>query len=205
MLPKVKKAVCAKNARSYWSLIILNFIHIPFHCYWFFREVLSLWQSSLTWEVLCLKVKVESGILLDVLNVDLHNLTSLPWTLVNFAFSFVAACLPAFCYDRHILSLSFLFEEKIADNFLLLFTDLTDYYTYDGSLTTPPLLECVKWVVFKEPLEVSAAQVFDTKFCSLLLSLFKIWFEIKQYFIVTVIEFTGLKSLKSGSTNRPGL
>ncbi|KAK2563709.1 Carbonic anhydrase 2 [Acropora cervicornis] len=37
--------------------------------------------------------------------------------------------------------------------------DLTDYYTYDGSLTTPPLLECVKWVVFKEPLEVSAAQM----------------------------------------------
>lgn len=36
---------------------------------------------------------------------------------------------------------------------------LTDYYTYDGSLTTPPLLECVKWVVFKEPLEVSAAQM----------------------------------------------
>nr|ACJ64663.1 hypothetical protein A030-E11 [Acropora millepora] len=37
--------------------------------------------------------------------------------------------------------------------------DLTDYYTYDGSLTTPPLLECVKWIVFKEPLEVSAAQM----------------------------------------------
>lgn len=190
--------------------VLLKFNYPKFYTYTFsllliFREVLSLWQSSLTWEVLCLKVKVESGILLDVLNVDLHTFTSLHWTLVNFAFSFVAACLPAFCYDRHIISLSFLFEEKIADYFLLLFTDLTDYYTYDGSLTTPPLLECVKWVVFKEPLEVSAAQVFDTKFCSLLFSLFQIWFEIKQYFIVTVIEFTGLKSLKSGSTNRPGL
>ncbi|XP_068711035.1 carbonic anhydrase 2-like [Montipora foliosa] len=37
--------------------------------------------------------------------------------------------------------------------------DLADYYTYDGSLTTPPLLECVKWIVIKEPLEVSAAQM----------------------------------------------
>ena len=39
------------------------------------------------------------------------------------------------------------------------FTALMDYYTYDGSLTTPPLVECVKWIVFKKPLEVSAAQV----------------------------------------------
>ncbi|KAJ7387921.1 Phospholipase A2 crotoxin acid subunit CA [Desmophyllum pertusum] len=36
---------------------------------------------------------------------------------------------------------------------------LTDYYTYDGSLTTPPLAECVKWIVFKEPIEVSTAQM----------------------------------------------
>ncbi|KAM7432493.1 Phospholipase A2 crotoxin acid subunit CA [Porites harrisoni] len=36
---------------------------------------------------------------------------------------------------------------------------LTDYYTYEGSLTTPPLAQCVKWVVFKNPLEVSAAQM----------------------------------------------
>lgn len=36
---------------------------------------------------------------------------------------------------------------------------LTDYYTYDGSLTTPPLAECVKWIVFKKPLEVSKAQM----------------------------------------------
>lgn len=36
---------------------------------------------------------------------------------------------------------------------------LADYFTYDGSLTTPPLAECVKWIVFKEPLEVSAAQM----------------------------------------------
>ena len=40
------------------------------------------------------------------------------------------------------------------------FSALTDYYTYEGSLTTPPLAQCVKWVVFKNPLEVSSAQVY---------------------------------------------
>ena len=29
------------------------------------------------------------------------------------------------------------------------------YYTYEGSLTTPPLSECVRWIVFDTPLKVS--------------------------------------------------
>lgn len=33
------------------------------------------------------------------------------------------------------------------------------YYTYQGSLTTPPCSECVIWIVFKEPIEVSHEQV----------------------------------------------
>ncbi|XP_061654065.1 carbonic anhydrase isoform X3 [Phyllopteryx taeniolatus] len=34
-----------------------------------------------------------------------------------------------------------------------------DYWTYDGSLTTPPLLESVTWIVLKAPISVSPAQM----------------------------------------------
>uniref|UniRef100_A0A8C7F466 Carbonic anhydrase n=2 Tax=Oncorhynchus kisutch TaxID=8019 RepID=A0A8C7F466_ONCKI len=34
-----------------------------------------------------------------------------------------------------------------------------DYWTYDGSLTTPPLLESVTWIVCKESISVSPAQM----------------------------------------------
>lgn len=35
-----------------------------------------------------------------------------------------------------------------------------DYWTYLGSLTTPPLLESVTWIVCKEPISISSEQVF---------------------------------------------
>ncbi|KAM4704600.1 carbonic anhydrase 2-like [Rhinophrynus dorsalis] len=34
-----------------------------------------------------------------------------------------------------------------------------DFWTYQGSLTTPPLLQCVIWNVLKEPISVSKAQL----------------------------------------------
>ncbi|KAG7455077.1 hypothetical protein MATL_G00252600 [Megalops atlanticus] len=40
-----------------------------------------------------------------------------------------------------------------------------DYWTYEGSLTTPPLLESVTWIVLREPVSVSSAQM--AKFRSL--------------------------------------
>lgn len=41
----------------------------------------------------------------------------------------------------------------------LLPDDKASYYHYLGSLTMPPCTECVKWVVFKKPVEVSARQM----------------------------------------------
>ena len=34
-----------------------------------------------------------------------------------------------------------------------------DYYTYMGSLTTPPCSEGVTWLVMKEPLQLSPEQI----------------------------------------------
>uniref|UniRef100_A0A672Z1K6 carbonic anhydrase n=1 Tax=Sphaeramia orbicularis TaxID=375764 RepID=A0A672Z1K6_9TELE len=43
-----------------------------------------------------------------------------------------------------------------------------DYWTYDGSLTTPPLLESVTWIVCKQPITLTSEQM--AKFRCLLFS-----------------------------------
>jgi hypothetical protein len=40
-----------------------------------------------------------------------------------------------------------------------IFAETLSYWTYLGSLTTPPCSECVTWILFKEPIEVSEDQV----------------------------------------------
>ena len=35
----------------------------------------------------------------------------------------------------------------------------SDYFSYSGSLTTPPCSEGVKWIVLKTPIEASAEQI----------------------------------------------
>ena len=37
--------------------------------------------------------------------------------------------------------------------------DLTEYFHYEGSLTTPLCNEAVHWIVYQKPIEVSANQV----------------------------------------------
>uniref|UniRef100_H0VB71 Carbonic anhydrase 2 n=1 Tax=Cavia porcellus TaxID=10141 RepID=H0VB71_CAVPO len=41
----------------------------------------------------------------------------------------------------------------------VLLPESLDYWTYPGSLTTPPLLESVTWIVLKEPITVSSEQM----------------------------------------------
>lgn len=66
-------------------------------------------------------------------------------------------------FDPHFLSLLWCLQGKQTtfagfDPTALLPSSL-DYWTYLGSLTTPPLLESVTWIVCKEPISVSSEQV----------------------------------------------
>ena len=57
-------------------------------------------------------------------------------------------------------------EERIIDQNLdltSLFPDKTDFYSYSGSLTTPPCTENVNWVIFKEPIIISLDEVLKLK------------------------------------------
>jgi carbonic anhydrase len=57
-------------------------------------------------------------------------------------------------------------EEKVINQRLDLtdlFPDVTDFYSYEGSLTTPPCTENVNWVIFKNPIIISLEEVLKLK------------------------------------------
>lgn len=56
-------------------------------------------------------------------------------------------------------SISFQQTKSIHD---LLLSDLNDYYTYNGSLTTPPCSEIVTWIDFRQSIPLSHSQVSRT-------------------------------------------
>ncbi|XP_048735882.2 carbonic anhydrase 13-like [Ostrea edulis] len=45
------------------------------------------------------------------------------------------------------------------DSMKMLKSDVSQYWTYQGSLTTPPLLESVTWIIFKDPVQISQDQM----------------------------------------------
>lgn len=69
-------------------------------------------------------------------------------------------------YEEFVEYLADVQEPKDVVNFLniptffdLMSQDLTHYYTYNGSLTTPPCSEVVTWIDFREPILLSHEQV----------------------------------------------
>ncbi|XP_065321381.1 carbonic anhydrase 7-like [Gordionus sp. m RMFG-2023] len=69
-------------------------------------------------------------------------------------------------FDKIINNLKFVRnyrEHKLVkqdlDIFKYLPKDLTQYWTYPGSLTTPPFLETVTWILLKNAIEISRSQV----------------------------------------------
>jgi hypothetical protein len=62
-------------------------------------------------------------------------------------------------YFNEMIMISALYETNMLSCILYSASQLNNYWTYDGSLTTPPYYESVKWIVFADVIEMSEDQV----------------------------------------------
>lgn len=70
----------------------------------------------------------------------------------NLAIKELWSTLPKQSGDQHSL-------QGTAHDYLKLLPQKMDFYRYNGSLTTPPCSEGVRWFVFKQPVSVSKGQI----------------------------------------------
>ena len=54
--------------------------------------------------------------------------------------------------------------------------DLTEFWHYSGSLTSPPCTESVSWLVFKNPIQISSSQVIK-----------KVYYPFKKKIVIFVL------------------
>ena len=60
------------------------------------------------------------------------------------------------CKDQKLIFRSSILPPRVS-----LISESLEYWTYPGSLTTPPYTECVVWIVLKQPIKISSDQVLD--------------------------------------------
>ena len=66
-------------------------------------------------------------------------------------FTFLEHYLPIYPGETAVINSKFDLNLNLPQN--------KDYYTYEGSLTTPPCSETVQWFIFKNPITISLEQV----------------------------------------------
>ena len=79
---------------------------------------------------------------------------------------------------------------------MLITIENRSYWTYDGSLTTPPCLESVTWIVLKTPVQVSEDQVSSQINTLVISQITKTFNEVFQ-----ILQLNSFRQLKSYGKN----
>lgn len=121
-----------------------HIIHLQHYvCFCFFRLAVKMAVSRRFWTPLIWSRPKY----VDKKPISLHLIVS-----IKYDWLFLTFCYLLYCFQG---------KQTTFANFnpSTLLPGCLDYWTYDGSLTTPPLLESVTWIVCKEPISVSSEQV----------------------------------------------